>query len=274
MMSSIRPQLSEKERAARDVFARLAADADRFEGYAHPHAARVAAIADELAARFGLGRDDRSNLHVAALAHDLGEASMARDYIKRDGALTDEERLDLARHPVIGEQEAARAGAERGAQLIVRWHHEWWDGTGYPDALRARQIPLPARILRAADAYAALTDDRPFRRALTEEAARKHLAEWVGLEFDPRVVRALLSLRDLPELRSYARGNEGGGGREALMRESAEADRAGSDRDGRERAEVDRSGVDLAQPVRAEGDRGEVGGSVESGVDEWGVPRR
>src|SRR5205085_3927031 len=122
----------------------------------------------------------------------------------RQGPLTEEERFDLMRHPVIGEQEAARAGADRGAQLLVRWHQEWWNGAGYPDALRREQIPLAARILRVADAYAALTDVRPFRAALTEADARQHLVEWAGLEFDPQVVRAFLTLRDLPELRSYA----------------------------------------------------------------------
>ena len=264
MMASTRQQLSKRERAARDVFARLAAEADRFEAYAHPHAARVAAIAEALAARFGLGREDRANLRIAALAHDLGEVAMRRDYIRRAGPLSDEERLDLARHPVIGEQEAARAGADRGAQLLVRWHHEWWDGTGYPDALRREQIPLPARILRAADSYAALTDDRPFRRALTEEAARKHVIEWAGLEFDPRVVRALLSLADVPELRSYARRDESGHQTQERAREPAEVDRA----------EVDRSGVERAQAVRAEDTRAEVGGVAEPGVDEWGVPNR
>jgi hypothetical protein len=130
---------------------------------------------------------------------------MKRDYIRHAGALDAEERLDLARHPVIGEQEAARAGADRAAQLIVRWSHEWWNGGGYPDALRREQIPLAARILRVADSYCALTDDRPFRPAGTEEEARKHLAQWAGIEFDPRVVRAFLTLHGLPELRSHAR---------------------------------------------------------------------
>lgn len=193
------------ERIAGEAFMRLAAAADEFEGYAHPHATRIAKLADELAKLFHLAPHDRSSLRIAALAHDLGEVLMERDYIKRQGALSEEERLDLARHPVIGEQEAARAGADRGAQLLVRWHQEWWNGTGYPDALRHEQIPLAARILRVADAYAALTDARPFRPARTVEEARRHLIEWAGLEFDPRVVRAFLSLGRLPELQSYAK---------------------------------------------------------------------
>ncbi len=204
LMTATQLQLTEGERAARDVFRRLAAAADEFETYRHPHAERVAQLADELAKLFGLGRADRASLRIASLGHDLGEAAMRRDYIKRQGPLSEEERLDLARHPVIGEQETARAGADRGAQLLVRWHHEWWNGAGYPDALRREQIPLAARILRVADAYAALTDVRPFRAAFAEADARKHLTEWAGLEFDPHVVRTFLTLRDLPELHSYA----------------------------------------------------------------------
>lgn len=187
-----------------EAFTQLAASADEFEGYAHPHATRIARLADELAKLFNLARRDRLSLRVAALAHDLGEVAMKRDYIKRAGALNDEERLDLMRHPVIGEQEAAHYGADRGTQLLVRWHQEWWNGSGYPDALRREQIPLGARILRVADAYASLTDARPFRPARTIEEARKHLTEWAGLEFDPRVVRAFLSLAEMPELDSYA----------------------------------------------------------------------
>lgn len=201
-------EFSESERATAEAFMRLASATDEFEEYAHPHATRIAKIADALAKSFHLAQQDRASLIVAALAHDLGETAMERDYLKRKGELTEEERLDLARHPVIGEQEAARAGADRGAQLLVRWHQEWWSGAGYPDALRGEQIPLAARILRVADAYAALTDARPYRPARTEEEARKHLQEWAGLEFDPRVVRAFLSLQRIPELNSYARTQE------------------------------------------------------------------
>jgi HD-GYP domain-containing protein (c-di-GMP phosphodiesterase class II) len=201
---SIQLDFSENERNAGEAFMRLAAAADDFEGYAHPHAARIARLADAVARLFHLAQHDRASLKIGALAHDLGEVVMERDYIKRKGSLTEDERLDLGRHPVIGEQEAARAGADRGAQLLVRWHHEWWNGAGYPDALSREQIPLGARILRVADAYSALTDDRPYRNARTEAEAREHLRQWAGLEFDPRVVRAFLSLDGaMPELKSF-----------------------------------------------------------------------
>ena len=198
-------EFAETERAMGEIFLRLSAKADEFEGYQHPHGARVARLADALAARFRLSRADRAATVFAALLHDLGELSMMRDYIRRAGPLTESERLDLQRHPVIGEQEAARSGADRAVQLLVRWHHEWWNGAGYPDALRGTQIPLPGRILRVADAYAALTDERPFRTARTEAEARQHLTHWAGIEFDPQVVAAFLSLEGLADLRSYAR---------------------------------------------------------------------
>src|SRR5215831_6856639 len=182
----------------------LAAAADEFEGYLNPHAARIAVIADQIARGFNLGSRDRSSLRTAALAHDLGEVVMGRDYLRRPGPLSEDERIDLARHPLLGEREAAKAGADRGAQLLVRWHHESWNGGGYPDGLRFEQIPLAARILRVADSYAALTDARSFRAAYSESQAREHLLEFTGLEFDPLVVRALLSLAPFNELKSYA----------------------------------------------------------------------
>ncbi len=188
-----------------EIFRGLAADTDRFEQYPNPHARRVAAIADEIGKAFSLGSRDRFSLRIAAFAHDLGEVAMARDYIRRDGPLSADERIDLARHPLLGEHAAAEAGADRGAQLLVRWHHEWWNGDGYPDGLRFEQIPLGARILRVADAYAALTDERPFRPAYSEKQAREHLLEWIGVEFDPGVVKGLLSLEPFDELRSYYR---------------------------------------------------------------------
>src|SRR5205823_5464744 len=190
--------------ATLDIFKGLAVEADEFENYSNPHAARIATIADQIGKSFHLGARDRFSLRVAALAHDLGEVAMGREYVTRPTALSDEERIDLARHPLIGEREAASAGADRGAQLLVRWHHEWWNGGGYPDGLRFEQIPLGARILRVADAYAALTDERPFRPAYSESQAREHLLEWVGLQFDPAVVKALLSLEPFNELKSYA----------------------------------------------------------------------
>jgi HD-GYP domain-containing protein (c-di-GMP phosphodiesterase class II) len=194
---------------AREAYLQFAAAADEFEQYKNPHAVRIAVIADKIAETFHLAPQDRKSLRTAARMHDLGEVAMERDYIKRAGSLTKEERIDLERHPVIGEREAGRANADRAAQLLVRWHHEWWNGGGYPDALRQHEIPLAARILRVADSYASLTDARPYRPAMSADAARGLIIERAGIEFDPAVVTALLSLEDLEELRSYAASETG-----------------------------------------------------------------
>jgi HD-GYP domain-containing protein (c-di-GMP phosphodiesterase class II) len=181
----------------------IAALTDEFEGYAHPHATRIAALVDAVAKKLNFSTLDRLSLRQAALAHDIGEVVMNRDYIRSDRTLTDEERIDMQRHPVIGEQEAAKRGFSRSVQLLVRWHHEWWNGTGYPDALEREQIPLSARILRLVDTYAAMTDSRPFSGAISESEAKRYLTEWAGIEFDPKVVKAFLSLEGLKELESY-----------------------------------------------------------------------
>ncbi len=187
---------------------KIAAATDEFEGYAHAHAVRIAVIADALAQTFNLASHDRFSLQQAALVHDIGEAVMNREYFRENRLLRIEERVDMQRHPVIGEQEAAKQGLSRAVQLLVRWHHEWWNGTGYPDALEQEFIPLAARILRVADTYAALTDDRPYKKAVSKEEARKYLTEWAAIEFDPKVVKAFLALENLPELASYAEREE------------------------------------------------------------------
>ncbi len=192
--------LSIREDGSEEKLLKLAAAADKFESYAHSHTERIAALADALAQKFNFAAHDRLSLRQAALVHDIGEVVMNRDYIKSSQKLREDERVDLQRHPVIGEQEAAKHGLNRAVQLLVRWHHEWWNGTGYPDALAQEQIPLAARILRVADTFAALTDARPYSVPISEQEAKKYLIEWAGIEFDPKIVKLFLSLEDLPEL--------------------------------------------------------------------------
>jgi HD-GYP domain-containing protein (c-di-GMP phosphodiesterase class II) len=172
----------------------ISSEMDEFEGYGHPHGLRIATIADAIGKQFSLAAHDRFFMQQAALVHDIGEVVMCREYIRESRVLTPDEFLDMQRHPVIGEQETARRGMSRGVQLLVRWHHEWWNGGGYPDALEGEQIPLAARILRVADSYAALTDNRPRRQAMEDREAKQYMTEWAGLEFDPKVVKAFLSI--------------------------------------------------------------------------------
>jgi len=191
--------LSETEQALDHQLIKLAEETDRIEGYTEPHAAVITRLAEALGAHFDLRSSDLAALRFAALAHDLGERVMKRDYLLRPGELTWDERLDLWRHPILGEQAAAQRGLSRPAQLLIRWHHEWWNGLGYPDALAGEAIPMGARIIRVVDSYCALTLDRPYRLRLDEEQARQVIADQAGLEFDPRVVQALLGLLPAPK---------------------------------------------------------------------------
>ena len=172
----------------------ISSEMDEFEGYTHAHGLRIATIADAIGKEFNLAAHDRFFMQQAALVHDIGEVVMGREYIRENRVLTPDEFLDMQRHPVIGEQETARRGMSRGVQLLVRWHHEWWNGGGYPDALQGEQIPLAARMLRVADSYAALTDNRPRRQAMQDQEAKQYMIEWAGLEFDPKVIKAFLSI--------------------------------------------------------------------------------
>ena len=189
-MDSILAEKTEIDHKLLEITARI----DEFEGYSAGQGARVAGMALSIADAFNLASRDRSFLEQAALVHDIGEMSMAREYIAASRGLNTNERLDLERHPVIGEQDAARLGLPRGVQLLVRWHHEWWNGAGYPDKLEGEHIPLAARILRLADTYGAMTANRPFRAALSDNDARKYVREWAGLEFDPAVAQVFLSI--------------------------------------------------------------------------------
>ena len=177
---------------------RISSRMDEFECYSTAHGRGVAAIADALGSAFNLALRERFFLQQAALIHDIGEMAMNREYIRASIGLAANERIDLQRHPVIGEQEAAKLDLPRGVQLIVRWHHEWWNGSGYPDAIEREQIPVAARILRVADTFSALTSNRPYRAAMSDDQAKKYMVEWAGIEFDPSVVKAFLSI-DLPE---------------------------------------------------------------------------
>src|SRR5437773_4578367 len=156
----------------------------------------LAELATHLARRFGLPQPDVDAIAEAAMLHDIGLYAMSPTYISLPRPLTFEARLDLWRHPVIGEQQMAKRDAMRHAQLLVRWHHEWWNGTGYPDMLSFEDIPIGARILRAVELYGALLSDRPYRAALDPRDAVEALASSAGIECDPYVVKTLLALVD------------------------------------------------------------------------------
>ncbi|MER3430012.1 MAG: hypothetical protein C4325_03005 [Blastocatellia bacterium] len=173
----------------------LSSRIDEFEQYTYAHGLRIAEISEHIAVSIGLNEFDRNLLRTAALLHDIGEMAMNRPYIAEDRRLNEIEMLDMRRHPIVGEYEAAKLGLGRGVQLLIRWHHEWWNGDGYPDRLSGDKIPIASRILRLADCFASMTDQRPGRRAHSASEAAQYLVDSAAIEFDPAIVRCFLDLR-------------------------------------------------------------------------------
>jgi HD domain len=187
-------KLSEAERPLGDRLLKIAVEIDRIEGYSEPHSVMIARLAERLGSLMGLHGTDLTALKYAALLHDIGERVMKRNYLLRPDDLTWEETLDLWRHPILGEQAASELKLARQVQLLIRWHHEWWNGLGYPDGLAGETIPLGARILRAVDSYCALVSKRPHRRRFDALEAEQIIADLAGIEFDPQVAKKLVAL--------------------------------------------------------------------------------
>ena len=148
----------------------------------------VLGVADEL----GLGARDRRHAELTALLHDVGKIRIPSEIIRKPGALTPDERALMETHTIEGEQMLDQVGGLLGEiGSIVRSCHERWDGGGYPDGIAGNEIPLVARIVCCCDAFSAMTTDRPYRAARTEEAALAELRANSGTQFDPAVVQAL-----------------------------------------------------------------------------------
>jgi len=178
--------------------------------YVYGHARRVSGYASAIGRRLRLGVEQLEQLSLAALLHDIGKIATPDHILLKPGLLTDEERAAIRLHVERGARLLARVpGMEETAEL-VRHHHEDYDGSGYPEGLAGERIPLASRVIRVADAYDAMTSPRPFREALSHEAAVTELIVGAGTHFDPEVVSAFCGLEALAKIRSHiARGDFG-----------------------------------------------------------------
>ncbi|MCS6883990.1 MAG: HD domain-containing protein [Acidobacteriota bacterium] len=180
---------------------KLASSIDNHERYLHPHASKLAELAEALARRTGLGGADLDAIKLAALLHDIGELALDGELISQPVKFNLSTKINIQTHSILGEQQIAKHGISKQVQLLVRWHHEWWNGTGYPDCLCGEEIPLGARILRLVDTYDALSSLRPYREAFSKPEVRHIIAAFAGIEFDPQLVKIFLSM--LEEEESY-----------------------------------------------------------------------
>lgn len=160
----------------------------------HEHARRVQRYATALAGEICAGNPGMIRaIETAALLHDIGKLGVPDRILRKPGPLTAEEYDRVKQHPVIG-ADILSAIALPELALIVRHHHENWDGTGYPDRLSGETIPVGARVLAIVDCYDALTSERPYRRPLSHQAAAAVIAGRRGTRYDPAIVDAFLSL--------------------------------------------------------------------------------
>ncbi len=172
----------------------LANSLEAKDPYTVGHSQRVAALSERLAQALGLPDSEIQYIRMAALLHDVGKIGIREAVINKPGPLTPAEYAHIQTHPLISERILVPVAELNGALRMIRGHHEHWDGSGYPDGLKGLEIPVGARIVTIADAYDAMTSQRPYRPALTHEVALREIAKGAGYHFDPSLSRLFLKL--------------------------------------------------------------------------------
>ena len=184
------------EHLYRETLASLSNALEAKDASTSQHTEEVVRFAVAVAAELDLELAAVRNVELGALLHDIGKVRVPEAILNKPGPLNDEEWAVMKTHPEVGEHVLRPIRSLQAILPIVRHHHERWDGTGYPDRLAGRAIPLGARIVAVCDAYRAMTEDRPYRAALGEREARRELETGAGVQFDADCVAALLRTLD------------------------------------------------------------------------------
>ncbi len=164
------------------------------------HAARVAANAEVVAVRLGWEPDQLDALRLGAALHDVGKVNVRSEVLTKPGHLDDAELAEIRAHPVEGMWLIAGVPSLQPALPYVLFHHERWDGLGYPTRRAGTTIPLEGRILAVADAFDAMTSGRPYRQSLSPDEAAAEIERCSGTQFDPEIVDAFLESVDAEEI--------------------------------------------------------------------------
>ena len=193
--SALRAHLAIREMdAAYAVSSCLSSLLEARDPYTHDHAKRVAGYASGIGERLNLTPEELRTLYLGALLHDIGKVGVPDSILLKPGPLTQAERASIEVHPALGAQVCQTIpGLEQVAEVVLR-HHERMDGHGYPGGLRGEDIPFLARIVTAADAYDAMTTNRPYRAAMPPEEALAELVRHRGAQFDPVVADTFIEL--------------------------------------------------------------------------------
>jgi len=217
---SVRDPLEQIARGHPEALDMLIGAVEAKDRYTHGHSVRVAELSSRIGITLDLEPEALRALHQGAFLHDVGKISVPDQILNKPGELSEEEWEAIKEHPVVGWDLAKRARSLRDSLGAIRYHHERWDGTGYPDRLEGNDIPLAGRIVGVADVWDALTSDRAYRPAWDPERAMAHVAAGAGTLFDPECVEAFLDVLGESGLAGSPSADV-----EALFRESLERHR-------------------------------------------------
>lgn len=175
----------------------LATAIDAKDPYTHGHSARVAMYSTQIAREAGLSEEECDQVYFAALLHDVGKIGVPSAVINKPGRLTDEEFAMIKQHPVMGNQILSRIQQSPYLSIGAHYHHERYDGRGYPEGLKGTDIPKIARIIGVADAYDAMTSKRSYRDSIPQQTVREEIVKGTGTQFDPEYAKIMVHLIDL-----------------------------------------------------------------------------
>ncbi len=156
------------------------------------HSSRVSELCQVIGKELKLSRIDIQKLKVVGMLHDIGKIAIEESILNKPGSLTKEEFEEVKKHPDIGFRILSSSFEMKELANLTLFHHERWDGKGYPQGLKGEEIPVLSRIISIADSYDAMTSDRPYRKALTKEEAIDQILENLGSQFDPRIAKAFV----------------------------------------------------------------------------------
>ena len=184
------------EKMSEETVLCLAKTIDAKDKYTNGHSERVAQYSREIAKRAGLSENEQKDIYMMGLLHDIGKIGVPDTVINKPGRLTDEEFALIKKHPVIGSEILKNITEMPGIEQGARWHHERYDGGGYPDGIRGEDIPVYARIIGVADAYDAMTSKRSYRGVLSQEKVRSEIEKGKGTQFDPVFAEIMITMID------------------------------------------------------------------------------
>ena len=194
--------MNDLERLLLDTIKAIAATIDARDGYTHRHSERVAALTAQLARELGLSDAERETAELSALLHDVGKIAVPDSILNKTGKLTPEEFAEMQKHPLHGARILGNIQSATVKAVLpgVQYHHEKWDGTGYPEGLKGEGIPFLARLLGVTDFYDALTSARAYRGAMSTGEAIALVAKGAGTHFDPDIAAAFLRIYERGDL--------------------------------------------------------------------------